>query len=86
MVDFYLNCLRVVTVVVCSNKCAFCEIKNIAIVRVVIVVIFSVKSCVQFVLEPYFSFLSVSTSVSAKHCRTASTAKHASLRNVEVHF
>ena len=66
MVDCYLNCLRVVTVVVCFNNCAFYEIKN---VRVVITVIKFRIMPVQYVLEPYFSFLSVSTSVPKKTAR-----------------
>ena len=44
----------------------FYEIKNIATVRVVNTVIKLRIMPVQFVLEPYYSFLSVSTSVPKK--------------------
>ena len=71
MVDCYLNCLRVVTVVVfVRTSVLFYEI---AIVRVVNTVIKLRIMRVQFVLEPYFSFLSVSTSVPKK---TAGQLQH----------
>ena len=82
-------CLRVVTVVVCFKQVCFCEIRNIAIVRVVNTVIKLRIMRVQYVLEPYFSFLSVSTSVPKNTAGQLQLPKHASLRmfdKIEVHF
>ena len=66
--------------------CFFYEIKIFAIVRVVNAVIKLRIMRVQYVLEPYFSFLSVSTSVPQTLAGQLQLPKQASLRNVEVHF
>lgn len=67
MVDCYLNCSHLVTVVVCFNKCVFCEIENKKLCTIVLE------------LEPFFSFVSVSTVFLSKHYRQVQLPKHASL-------
>ena len=65
------------------------KLKTIAIVRVVNTVIKLRIMRVQYVLEPYFSFLSVSTSVPKNTAGQLQLPKHASLRmfeKIEVHF
>ena len=64
----------------------FLEIKIFAIVRVVNAVIKLRIMRVQYVLEPYFSFLSVSTSVPKNTAGQLQLPKQASLRMMRCIF